>query len=265
MKKTIILIAFMFIVLIVVIGIFFVVKIYFNKNNAAVNIPTPAEPSTVPILSTTPKPTFASSTKSNVRYITVRDASKITLVSNLKDKLAASEAKEKDGCAYLVSGGFYNQEGKHIGLFVSEQAKISEAISDPTFNGFFSIDTANNPTISTIQIANPRLSLQTGPILFRNSKPLALNLKSDESARRIIAAVNSFGHITFIVFFNQTNPIEGPTLSSLPKLVNDLNKDTNLDYDEAINLDGGAHSAFITDTVNIREISTIGSYFCIKP
>jgi hypothetical protein len=54
-------------------------------------------------------------------------------------------------------------------------------------------------------------------------------------------------------------------LSELPEIIENINNEKNLSLENVINLDGGAHSAFISDLVSLNEASPIGSYFCIKP
>lgn len=223
-------------------------------------------PSPTGLTSDSTRPTFSpSQSKNNVQYVTVRDTGKIILFSNLEEQFTSMEGKDTNGCIYLVSGGFYTQSAKFIGLFVTENKKLSDSITDPTFNGFFTIDSLGIPTITATSPENSRIALQSGPILYKDGKPLTLSLKNDENARRVVVTVNRLNQVTFIVFYNQNNPIDGPKLADLPKILDSLKKDTNLDFDNALNLDGGSHSAFITETVNLKEISSIGSYFCIKP
>ncbi|OGM75202.1 hypothetical protein A3H19_06190 [Candidatus Woesebacteria bacterium RIFCSPLOWO2_12_FULL_39_9] len=256
-----------FIILLASLTIYLLPKISVKDNQAPKQTGSSSvTPSPTGLISTSPKPSFSPSrTKSNVQYITVREPSKITLLSNLEERLTAHEAYEKNGCIYLVSGGFYAQNSKHIGLFVTEYKKLSESIDNPTFNGFFTIDSSGKPKISLTPSEYVRVALQSGPILYKDGKPQILNLKNDENARRLVVTVNRFDQVTFIAFYNQNNPVDGPRLADLPKLLDELRKDTNLDFDWALNLDGGSHSAFITETVNLKEISSIGGYFCIRP
>jgi hypothetical protein len=60
------------------------------------------------------------------------------------------------------------------------------------------------------------------------------------------------------------NPVSGPKLNELPGIIKNINKSTSLNIVSALNLDGGAHSAFLTQSTDLNELSTIGEYFCIK-
>jgi hypothetical protein len=53
-------------------------------------------------------------------------------------------------------------------------------------------------------------------------------------------------------------------LSELPDILQRLEDKAGLKFVDALNLDGGAHSVFVTDEVSLTELSLIGSYFCLK-
>ncbi len=198
-----------------------------------------------------------------VNWIIVEDVNKISLKSNLEEKLTAKEIVEKESCQHLVSGGFFTLENKHIGLFVSERKKISEAINSNLFNGYFYINKNGKAEISSSIPNFPKLALQSGPILVKNGIPQVLNIKNDEHARRIVVTTNKNEQVIFLAFYDTSNYVGGPTLSELPNVLADLEKNTSLDFENALNLDGGTHSTFISDAFSLTELSTIGSYFCI--
>ena len=226
------------------------------------NVAKPTSKFTAPSCHTTLK---FSDEEYEVNWIVVEDIDKITLRSNLEVKLTAKEIKENNLCQHLISGGFFTLENKHIGLFISEEKRISEAENSDLFNGYFYIDKNNKANISTSIPNFPKLALQSGPILIKNDKPQLLNLKNDEHARRIVVALNKNGHTIFLAIYDKSNFIKGPLLSELPRLLVNLEKNTDLDFQNALNLDGGAHSTFISDTIVLTELSTIGGWFCVKP
>jgi len=200
-----------------------------------------------------------------ISWIIIRDIKKISLFSNLEDKLSSQEAREKNFCDQIVSGSFYSDDSGHIGLFVSDGIKLKNFQENKTFNGFFFIDDKNTPYISFSEPKNPKIAIQVGPILFIDKHPIPLKIAKDENARRIIAAVTENKEVVFIAIYNSSNTFEGPTLAELPAIIEDINRNTALDIKDAINLDGGSHSTFISNTIKLSEISPIGSYFCIKP
>ena len=252
---------------IVVLVVFIVLYPRFKKSNLIVD--TPSNSSTSDTITSFPSnlsvtPSFAVD-KNNISYVTVRNIEKIELYTNLGESKTSFDFKEFNSCIYLTSGGFYGEDNKHIGLFVSKGNVINKSSISPTFNGFFSISNNNMASISYNEPQNPEYAVQSGPMLYVNSEPLALKIKNDERARRVVVAINRLGHAIFIVFYNPSQTLDGPLLSELPELLSGLEKNTNLDFEYAMNLDGGAHSTFITDSLKLTELSTAGGYFCIKP
>ncbi len=197
-------------------------------------------------------------------WILVRDPKKILLFSNLEDKLTSTEARQKHGCLYLISGGFYSKENKHIGQFIANGSTLSESVNSALFNGFLSIPEAGRPTISFTPEPSPRIGLQTGPVLIYNRQLQKLS-DSNDNARRIVAAITRERHVVFFVLFNKDSAYAGPTLEEIPEMLQTVQQNTSLSFTDAINLDGGTASAFISDTVTLSEVSRIGSYFCILP
>ena len=80
----------------------------------------------------------------------------------------------------------------------------------------------------------------------------------------VSVAINFQNQVIFLIINNKEAPLQGPTLQELPGVLKEIEKDTNLNFVDALNLDGGAHSAFINETVTVTELSTIGSYFCVR-
>jgi len=198
-------------------------------------------------------------------WVIIRDTDKIELFSNLEEDLPSGDALSKHSCNHLLSGSFYSEKNTHIGLFVTNFVKLSEAQENTTFNGYFFIDEENVAFISSAPPQNPKIAVQSGPILMRDEDTLTISLERDENARRIIAAVTDKGEVVFIAIYDKSNTLLGPKLTEVPSVLSDLQKNTAFEIKDAINLDGGSHSAFITNLIKLTEISTIGSYFCIKP
>ena len=196
-------------------------------------------------------------------WIIVRDPKKVTLHSNLLEKLSSFEAKKKNSCLHLINAGFYTKEDKHVGLFISAGEKLSESKESQLFNGYFSITSDGKPSITRFP-SFARLALQSGPILMEKKQPAVLKLENDNPARRIVLAITQEDNLVFLVIYNKKSVFDGPLLSQVPGLLKNLNKDTSLEIVDALNLDGGTASSFISGSVNLRELTRIGSYFCVK-
>jgi uncharacterized protein YigE (DUF2233 family) len=199
-----------------------------------------------------------------INWVIAREKNNLFLYSNTINKFTSNEAISKNECKYLINSGFIGNNNNHLGLFKNHEGVISNSENNSTLNGYFYIDDKRNAYISSVPPINPKLALQSGPILMKSNSPTNLSLKNDEHARRVIAAVNRKREAIFIVFYRKGNPFWGPMLSELPKLIEKLETNTSLNITDAINLDGGKHSVFITDQLKLSEASIIGGYFCIK-
>jgi len=217
---------------------------------------------------TKPPTQVGGSSDYQVNYLIVRPTDIIELYSNLDEMFTSSEIRSKYSCLSLVSGGFYTEEQKHIGLFYAQEKLKSNPTQNPLFDGFFTIDTNKKPLISAsppLDFSGLRIAIQAGPILYQSGKPKSLASTTGEFARRVMVGISNRGEITFIALSTKNNPVSGPKLRELPEIIKNLNTSTSLNITDALNLDGGAHSVFITDSANLGELSTIGSFFCIKP
>lgn len=198
-----------------------------------------------------------------VSWIRTRDKRKLFLYSNLDEKSSSKDLKNKNGCSFLVSGGFYTKENKQIGLFISEGKIIQTEKNSDLFNGFFVLKN-NDALIQNSSVMDSRIVLQSGPILFMNEKPLNLTIKNDKKARRNIIAIDSSDNVVFITFYEGKSLISGPELEELPLLIKKVNDEKRLNIVTALNLDGGSASSFITSEIELTEVTRIGSFFCLK-
>lgn len=200
-----------------------------------------------------------------VRWIVIRDTQRIALNSNLLDSLTTDQIIEKNKCIYLISGSFFDQENNHIGLFISNKNILSSPINDNFFNGYLSINEKGTVLIDQKIQSDSEYALQSGPILLLNEKYIDIkSLNNDKKSRRIVAAIDRRGDLYFFVIFDPNNYISGPFLAEAGEIIKSLEEDSNVDLVSAINLDGGTHSAFITKSTKIKELTEIGSYFCYR-
>jgi hypothetical protein len=268
MLKKILLILVFFIILILVYYFIFALKRQNQSgSDKSTSISSEPEITTIinPLQSVTPVIT-SSSGDYQLNYLIVRPTDIIELYSNLENKLTSTEAKNNSGCLSLVNGGFYGTDNKPIGLFYTQGKLTNNASDNELFNGFFLIDNNEHASIdlnSPDDLKKYRIALQAGPILYLSGRPSNIASKSDP-ARRIIVGISNRNEITFISLNSKNNPVSGPKLEELPLIIKNINNKTGLNILDAINLDGGNHSAFLTESVNLTEFAAIGSYFCIK-
>jgi exopolysaccharide biosynthesis protein len=189
----------------------------------------------------------------------------ISLIGNLPKKQMTKELLQSNNCNQLVNGGFYDTNDHYLGLFETDGIVHSEQSRNSLLNGLFWTTTEGKTGIGTmLPDTNLIFALQTGPTLIENGLPRVLRITNDESARRMIAGVTKENTIFFIALYDTDSIYSGPLLGSVPKLVDTISKKEKLGITDAINLDGGNHSAMITKERQITEFSPVGSGFCIK-
>lgn len=187
---------------------------------------------------------------------------KIELFSNLENKETSEKIKSDKNCKILINGGFYSKENTHLGLFISNYETISKSIQNNLLNGYLYVNSQNAIISSFSPPLNVRLALQSGPILTKNSNPLLLKINNDYPARRMTAGITNSKELIFLTFYRDKSLFEGPLLGDLPKTLDFFTKQTGIDIADAINLDGGSASSFLTEFESLPELSQIGSYFC---
>lgn len=251
----------------ILITLFFAGFLYSKKT--ADKIPPPEVLSAAKAPTITPS-AWKQSTVIDVEGIPVRiswaiaDPEQVKLFSNLKEQEISEEIKIDKSCSILVNGGFYSKENAHLGLFISNYEAISNPIQSALFNGFLWIESDNASINSHLPDVNPRLALQSGPLLMQNGKPLLLDINNDEPNRRIVAAVTPDNKLIFLSAYYDGSKYQGPLLGQLPEIINLFKKQTGVDIVNAINLDGGSASVFISNYDRLNELTHIGSYFCVK-
>ncbi len=195
---------------------------------------------------------------------TLEDVNDLTLHLNLDQKLTAEEALSEYDCSRLTSGGFYTKENSPIGLFVSEGKLASKQIVSALFNGYISISNEGEPSINYSPVEGASLSLQSGPLLLKDGKTLLLNIKNEDKARRIVLGQNIQNDLIFISIYEKGSVFSGPSLEELPKIIKNFSDRNEFNVIDAINLDGGSASAFISPDQKLTELTRVGSFFCVK-
>lgn len=228
-------------------------------------------PANVSIIAPTPsKAIWKQSTVINVRRTPIRvswalvEPKQVELYSNLKAKQLSEQIKLDKSCSILVNGGFYSKEYTHLGLFITNFETISRLSQSDTRNGFLWINSNSIFITSAPPDDNPRIAIQSGPLLAQDGKALPLKINSDKPSRRIVAGNTEDNKLIFLVFYQEKSIFEGPMLEQLPEAIELFKDQTKINIVDAINLDGGSASAFISNYDRLDELAHIGSYFCIK-
>ena len=195
----------------------------------------------------------------------VAEPSRLHLFPNFLDKRAAQNLKEVKQCEALVNGGFYSEDFKPLGWLVTESRQVSAPLQSRLLDGFFSVDQAGKAKIDWQKPAYPvRIGLQSGPMLLWQGQPLQLQIKDDQQRRRIVLAITGDQAIVFLAITGETSEGSGPYLADLPQIVAGISDQLQMPFTTAVNLDGGSASAFLTDEVQLDEVTFIGSYFCLQ-
>lgn len=201
--------------------------------------------------------------KYSVVLISVEDNQALSLIANFEEKLTSDEIASKYNCRAVVNGGFYLENSKPAGFFISNNRELKGWSENKLFNGVLSV---NDFEVARITAGKPRDNLrwgfQTGPIIRENGKSVKLFLGNDKNARRIVAAVDGENKLSFLVFYNPDQIFDGPRLQDLPKGLEILEQQADTEFADAVNLDGGTASAFIAGSVKLTELTPIGSALC---
>ncbi len=109
-----------------------------------------------------------------------------------------------------------------------------------------------------------RLALQAGPIVRRDGQPVLLSLITDEQARRIIVATAHNTTLVFLALYDPDNTYLGPLLRDVPRHVSIIQDTIGETFENAINLDGGSASVFLSEETSLQELTLVGSFFCAR-
>lgn len=201
----------------------------------------------------------------NVAYVVIDEPQNLELIANFKENLFSVRIEKEYHCRFLTNGGFYTEDKKPTGLFITNDIVYREKVSSNFLNGFFSVDKNNQAIISVLfSLAPVKFSLQSGPLLFSEGLPAGLKIKDDFSARRVAVGTTTDDKLIFMVFYNQESQYDGPKLSALPQIIAEINSKVGLNLKNALNLDGGSASLFMAKNTRLSELSQVGSFLCLK-
>ena len=198
-------------------------------------------------------------------WFQISNPSSIYLYPNFDEKYSLDEGINKYDCKNLMSGGFYTETHSPIGLFITEAEILGNPASSSLFNGYFTLTKSGKANISKNYTGElVRIGLQSGPVLIQNNMIQQLSLANDKTARRNIVALTKEGEILFITLYDKESVFIGPLLADLPDLLSEIQNEIGIEFTSALNLDGGSASAFYTQSLQLSELTPIGSFFCEK-
>lgn len=182
---------------------------------------------------------------------------------NQELRKSSQQLYDQLSCRLISSAAFYDSSGLPLGLLVNEGEVISSWRENQLFNGI--VGFGKKMEISSNYDENVwQWAVQAGPILWREGKPVALRLVSDQVARRVVAGVSSQEQLVLITLVAADSLYLGPMLVDLPQILGAWQNQTGIRLTDALNLDGGTASAFLSPTLKLRELKPIGSYICVE-
>lgn len=225
-----------------------------------------ASPTITP--TTTPIPSNTLSYNDNIYQYNILgpiSPNRVSLHTNLPEKQTSTNLKKTHNCNAIVSAGFYGKDDQHLGLFIEEGKELRRKMNSSLFNGIVWKTSGEQGGITnSLPEDSLTFGLQTGPILIKGQTTQSLNLTDDEFARRIALGITQDGNFIWYAVTGEQNTFSGPLLKDLPHVIEEINKKEQLSLSDAVNLDGGNHSAMNSDTIQLSELSPIGGMFCIK-
>lgn len=203
-----------------------------------------------------------------INYIEITKSAKLTLIPNFSDKENGEMIVAKYNCDFAANSGFYQEDGKPLGLFMTGGSKYGEQTISNIATGFFWQDKNNNrflgknpPDLSSLD-----LIFQAGPLIIPGN--YQLKMIDDEKARRILMAADLQNRLYLMSVFDEENNFSGPNLADLPAIFASSSIQEVIPVTTILNLDGGAASFFYAKEKNIifslSEITPIGSLICVK-
>jgi uncharacterized protein YigE (DUF2233 family) len=235
-----------------------------NTLNGTVTSPEPTSSPIQNVLSQMKQVSYNNQTYSYASFLS-KSYHKLHLYPNFDQRLTATELKATNNCTVLINAGFYSKDNRPLGWFYTQGSLINRSIQSSLFNGYLCLSENGKYTISTSPTETMIVwGLQTGPILMQNSQPLGLKIRDDETARRSLAAITNDNQIFLAIVAGPSSSLSGPKLADLPQILKQIALAEGLEFTSAINLDGGTASAFLSGEISLKEITWIGSFFCIQ-
>lgn len=198
-------------------------------------------------------------------YFRVSGNQSLQSIYNLDSKRTSADIITAHECTFLSSGGFYGKNGRPIGALTIAGVSLSPHISNQLFNGqLVASPSGGLAIVDQGDTGNWDTVIQTGPILFRFGQARSLGVNNDEPERRIMVITSDDGTARIMIIVSPDSLYSGPTLKSLPAIINTIAGRESFTVTDAINLDGGTASVFKNGQNYIKEMKTVGTFLCFK-
>lgn len=195
--------------------------------------------------------------------IRVKDINALKLINNQK-KVGSDQLIKQHNCKQATNGSFYDQQNNPLGLLLIENETISPAIESELFNGYWWLSLLGSLGIDVdLPDIELQYALQSGPLLILNSEPLKLSINNDKLARRIMVVTTTDEPMIFLAIYDPNSVFDGPKLADLPLILQEIAKQENVLFVEALNLDGGSASMLKNLELYLNEFKPIGNMFCL--
>jgi exopolysaccharide biosynthesis protein len=198
-------------------------------------------------------------------YVT-NDEHQISLIPNFTEHETSAQLIDSTGCSFLVNTSYYSTDYEPLGYFETGGEVYRDYVQSSLLDGVVTLNTLDVPRITRLVPRDELIwGVQSGPVVYENGSPATLRMVRDENARRVLAAVTGDNELVFIAFYNSESVYVGPQMGELPKLIDQINEKAGLNIADAVNLDGGAASAFVeAGGFSLPEASVTGSFFCVR-
>lgn len=187
---------------------------------------------------------------------------RVKLIANYSQKQVSRDVFEAHKCDVLTNAGFYLADNSPVGLVVIEGDILSPFRKNDLFNSVMYFGESGAKISKDGTLKGFAHAMQSGPALVVNGKNVVLTLNNDKLARRSFVGITKNGDIVLGMITDSINLFLGPLLADMPRMMALLNDTYKLDLVDAINLDGGSASVYVTSNLSIAEIAPVGAFFC---
>lgn len=196
-------------------------------------------------------------------YYRLSELQRFKLIDNHKLEPSAEVMANSD-CQIGINAGFYDPQGKPLGLLVIDGQVLSEFSQSRLLDGFFWISDLGGLGI-TRELPDFKFNqaFQSGPLLIENGIANQLTIKNDKQARRSVIATLSDGSLWLLIIYSPEARFLGPKLAKLPQVVLEIAQQEQVLIIEALNLDGGSASMFKSPKVFLEEYKPVRTILCV--
>jgi exopolysaccharide biosynthesis protein len=190
----------------------------------------------------------------------------ITVGINTKLATTSAALAEAYDCSILTNATFYDKSGNPMGLLISNGVELSPWKKNQLFNGVIGFDIEGKRVV--LEIGEPTKSyqwaIQAGPVLWSEGESVTYDRSTDQAARRIVLILTDHSELYVGVVTAADSLFSGPTLQQMNGVLSAWEQQSGKRFKAVLNLDGGTASAYLSPTLKLKELKSIGSFLCAK-